>query len=267
MFVNACFEGGGVKGLTYVGAIRFLEERGVQFFKVSGTSVGAIFAALLSVGYNSYEIEKIIEEVDFKLIATRNKLKDGIKNVGLYSIQSLEEKLYELFERKGKTKFIDVKYGNDYLLKIIVTEMKTKQMVVIPDDLPKFGYSRDDFLISKAVAMSCSLPLVFNQYRLSNYIFVDGGVVNNFPIEQVLDSSRPIIGFRLNVDKDTRLINLRNKVFKINKELNINNINIIYLDSLNLKSSQFKKGFERKKELYNLGYTITKNYFLSNLLQ
>ncbi len=73
--------------------------------------------------------------------------------------------------------------------------MKTKQMVIIPDDLPKFGYSKDDFLISKAVAMSCSIPLVFNRYRLSNYIFVDGGVVNNFPIELVINDKFPIIGF------------------------------------------------------------------------
>ena len=221
MYINGCFEGGGVKGLTYVGALRFLEERGFKFFKVSGTSVGSIFAALISVGYDSKEIEDIIDKIDFRLVANKNRITDGIKNRGLYSIDALEELLYYLFEKKGKTKFIDVKYGNDYLLRIIATEMRTKQMVIIPDDLPKFGYSKDDFLISKAVAMSCSIPLVFNQYRLSDYVFVDGGVVNNFPIELVIEENRPTIGFRLNSGNNNVILRLRNKIFKINKSFGL----------------------------------------------
>lgn len=261
MYINGCFEGGGVKGLTYVGALRFLEERGFKFFKVSGTSVGSIFAALISVGYNSKEIEEIIEKIDFRVIANKNRIAEGIKNRGLYSIDLLENILYYLFSKKGKTKFSDVKYGNDYLLRIIATEMKTKQMVIIPDDLPKFGYSKDNFLISKAVAMSCSIPLVFNQYRLSNYVFVDGGVVNNFPIELVIEENRPTIGFRLNSGSGNMLLRLKNKMFKINKSFSLENINIIYLDSMNIKASQFKKGFLKKRELYILGYNETKRFF------
>lgn len=265
MYINACFEGGGIKGLVYVGAIKFLEERGFKFFKLCGTSVGALFAALLSVGYNSNEIKEIIEEIDYRLIANKNKIKDGVKNLGLYNINLLEQKLYELFLKKGKTKFLDVKYGDEYLLKIVTTEMKTKQMVIIPDDLPKFGFSKDDFLISKAVVMSCSIPLMFNQYKINNYIFVDGGVVNNFPIELLLDSKKPIIGFRLNNDRNNYLIKLRNKIFKINKHFEIDNINIINFGPLLIKSSQFKKGLDDKERLYDMGYKGIKKYFYEKI--
>lgn len=264
MFINGCFEGGGIKGLTYVGAVRFLEERGFKFFKVCGTSVGALFAALIAVGYTSNEIEEIIEEIDYKLIASKNKIKDGVRNLGVYSITLLENKLYELFSNKGKIKFKDLKYGDDYLLKIVATELKIKQMVIIPDDLEKFGYSKDEFLISKAVAMSCSIPLVFNQYKLGKYVFVDGGVVNNFPIELIMDNS-PIIGFRLNCDKNNYLIRIRNKIFKINKSFKIDNINIIYFDSLLVRSSQFKKGLAGRKRLYRIGYDATRDYFYRNI--
>ena len=58
MFVNVAFEGGGIKGLAYVGAIRYLEKRGYRIFRASGTSVGSIFASLAVAGYNSFEIEK-----------------------------------------------------------------------------------------------------------------------------------------------------------------------------------------------------------------
>lgn len=264
MIINACFEGGGIKGLVYVGALKFLEERGFKIFKTCGTSVGALFAALIAVGYKSNEIVDIIEETDYRLITNKNKFKEGVRKLGLYNIDLLEKKLYELFTKKGKIKFLDLKYGDDYLLKIIVTEMTTKQMVIIPDDLPKFGYSKDDFLISKAVAMSCSIPFVFNQYHLSKYIFVDGGVVNNFPIELILDSNVPIVGFRLNNDKNNYLIKLRNKIFKINRHFELENINIISFNSLLIKASQFKKGLEERKRLYNIGYSTTEKFFYEN---
>ncbi|HEY8395261.1 MAG TPA: patatin-like phospholipase family protein, partial [Bacilli bacterium] len=68
MKINAVFEGGGIKGLAYVGVMRFLEKRGFQFNKVGGTSVGAVFAALIAAGYNSYEIEELINEFNPSII-------------------------------------------------------------------------------------------------------------------------------------------------------------------------------------------------------
>ena len=195
MYINVCFEGGGIKGLSYIGAIKYLEERGYRVYKASGTSVGALFASLVVAGFTSKELESIVEEIDYKLIASRNSIINGFKNTGIYSINSLEEKIKEILLRKNIKTFLDVKFGDDYLLKIITTEMRTKRMVVLPDDLPKYGYNKDSFLISKAIAMSCSIPLVFSQYRLGNYIFVDGGVTNNFPIEEVEDNKMPIFAF------------------------------------------------------------------------
>jgi NTE family protein len=50
------FEGGGAKALVHVGALKALEERGFEFKGVSGTSAGAIIAALKAVGYTADEI-------------------------------------------------------------------------------------------------------------------------------------------------------------------------------------------------------------------
>ena len=117
MYINGCFEGGGVKGLTYVGALRYLEERGFKFFKVSGTSVGSIFAALISVGYNSKEIEEVIEKIDFRVIANKNRIAEGIKNRGLYSIDLLEDILYYLFFFDNKSERDPLKpFLHDYIL-------------------------------------------------------------------------------------------------------------------------------------------------------
>lgn len=50
---DAVFEGGGVKGIGFVGAISEIEKAGYSFEYLAGTSAGAIIAALLAVGYSS----------------------------------------------------------------------------------------------------------------------------------------------------------------------------------------------------------------------
>jgi len=54
-FKNLIFEGGGVKGIAYVGAIKVLEEKGIMssIVRVGGTSAGAINAVLVGLGYTS----------------------------------------------------------------------------------------------------------------------------------------------------------------------------------------------------------------------
>jgi predicted acylesterase/phospholipase RssA len=52
------FEGGGVRGLAHIGALKATEEWKVNFIGVAGTSAGAIAAALVAVGYRADELYK-----------------------------------------------------------------------------------------------------------------------------------------------------------------------------------------------------------------
>ena len=72
-FTNLVFEGGGVKGIAYAGALQVLTDRGImpQIKQVAGTSAGAITATLLALGYTAGEIKPIIMDLDFK------KFEDG----------------------------------------------------------------------------------------------------------------------------------------------------------------------------------------------
>lgn len=260
MFLDCVFEGGGIKGLSYVGALRYLESRGYRIFRACGSSVGALFASLIMVGYNSRELENIINNFDFNLIASRQTMLSSFKNRGIYSINELESVLDDLNSMKGKTKFRDLKFGEDYLLKVVVTDFKSKRPFIIPDDLKMIGIDPDEFKISKAVAMSSSIPFFYNAYKLKDHIFVDGGATMNFPIKLFNDSKNPIIGFRLNNDRMDFIKNLQRKIFKMDDNQVINDVNIIYLKN-DIKATQFKKGFSMKDEMYYEGYLKTKEYF------
>src|SRR5688572_21250546 len=70
-FQNLVFEGGGVKGIAYGGALDVLNEKGIlnSIKRVAGTSAGAINAALLALGYTSSEVSRIVAETDFSSFA------------------------------------------------------------------------------------------------------------------------------------------------------------------------------------------------------
>ena len=245
--MDIVFEGGGIKGLAYIGALRYLEERGLKINNVAGTSVGSIFASLIAVGYTSSELQQLIDDLDFFEFWPKGKnifksTVGTIKNKALYSLTPLENKLEYLFSRKMKTKFKDIKVGNNYKLKVITTNVNSRKLVVIPNDLGKFNINGDDFPISKAVCMSSAIPLVYQPYKINNQIFVDGGIMSNFPMWLFKDKVN-VFGFRLGKRKKN------------------DGNNIIYIDTSRYRATDFKKGFSERYYLYNLGYYYTKQFF------
>ena len=66
-FRNLVFEGGGVKGIAYGGALKELNDRDIlkKITRVAGTSAGAITAVLLAVGYSHDEVSDIVADTNF----------------------------------------------------------------------------------------------------------------------------------------------------------------------------------------------------------
>ncbi|GKX55280.1 esterase [Leminorella grimontii] len=66
-FKNLVFEGGGMKGICYVGAVDVLTQKGIMdnIEKVGGSSAGAIASTLVGLGYTNTQLNKILYEIDF----------------------------------------------------------------------------------------------------------------------------------------------------------------------------------------------------------
>ena len=66
-FRNLVFEGGGVKGIAYVGAMKVLQEEGIlqDIIRVGGTSAGAINATLFALGFTNIQVRNILKKLDF----------------------------------------------------------------------------------------------------------------------------------------------------------------------------------------------------------
>lgn len=291
MNIDGVFEGGGVKGIAFVGALCYLEEKGYKFSRVAGTSAGAIIASLLAVGYTAEELKTIILSLDYsKLIDKRGLNRIPIlgnemaliKYKGIYECNYIEDWLASLFEYKKKTKFKDIMINGKSNLKIIASDITKKELLILPDDLLKYDINPMEFEIWKAVRMSISIPLFFRPYKLqynnSESFIVDGGLLSNFPV-WIFDVNGiprwPTFGFNLtNKKKSTNkeigfinfvtdlmdtIVNRNEDVFLRDKD----SVRIINIPSLGVGATQFNISRELSIKLFESGYESAK-IFLNN---
>lgn len=259
--VNLVFQGGGIKGLSYIGVLRYLEEEQIPIGYLAGTSVGAMIASLVAVGYDSYELEEIINQLPMSVLLPENerkttdKILSFVHTKGLYSMQPLENYLDQLFMAKQKRLFSDIKIGNNYKVIMISTCLKLRKMFVLPHDLKVLGIHPDTFPIAKAVCMSACMPFVYEPYYIQGYMFTDGGVSDNFPTWCFQNS----LAFQVSEEKQIENF-MKKKIFKENEKKH--HQQIISINTKEFKSTDFKKGMMSRYLLYNRGYFALKQYHI-----
>ena len=91
---DAVFEGGGVKGIGFVGAVAVAEKQGLTWQNVAGTSAGAIVATLIAAGYTAKEMREILSNLDYNNFKDRGSI-DKIPLVGPAASLVFEKGLYE----------------------------------------------------------------------------------------------------------------------------------------------------------------------------
>lgn len=222
MFIDGVFSGGGIKGFALIGAVIELEKQGYRFKRVAGTSAGAIIAGFIAAGYSGSEINEIMKSIKLtKLLETKkNKhfpLAKWLKlywSMGLYKGDALELWIKEVLARKNIRTFADLA---DKQLRVIASDLTNGRLMVLPDDLPKYNINPNQFLVARAIRMSCSIPFFFQPIMLRTVgekrVIVDGGVLSNFPMwlfdQENVIAERPVLGLRLVPEKQQTVVHER----------------------------------------------------------
>lgn len=290
MKIDAVFEGGGTKCIGLVGAACYFEDKGYRWEHLAGTSAGAIIASLIACGYTGKELKSILLESDFSTFIDKDRLRaisminkpiKLIKNKGVYSINSLEKFVSNLILKKGKSKFKDISVNGKSRLKIIATDITQKNMLILPDDLVRYGIEPMEFEIAKAVAMSACIPLYFKPIKLTyknGYSFiVDGGLLSNFPI-WIFDVEGvprwPTFGFKLagndidhtaggKVDFISYLLDIVSTMIDKNEEIYIKDkdaVRTVFIPTLGIKTTKFDLSRKMKLKSFQTGYTSAKKF-------
>jgi NTE family protein len=183
---NLVFEGGGVKGLAFCGALQVLEEKGImsEVKRVAGSSAGAITAGLLTCGFTPHDI---LEEVgkknfnDFKDedFGVFRDVKRLMTEYGYYAGKEFHDWYGRLLEAKSGD--ADITFGD-------VFRRYKKELIITGTCLNRretHFYNRKrnkDMPVRDAVRISMSIPLFFAAVEWQGDLLVDGGVMNNYPI-------------------------------------------------------------------------------------
>lgn len=179
--------GGGVKGAGMLGAIQYLHEKIIALPEIRayvGTSIGAILGYLLCIGYTPLEIIHYV--LRHELLAQLSRLGDDphllFSQCGLIQFEPINEFL-ELMTLS--------KHGRLFTLQSLFTELG-KELACVTYNYSKLKSTilhkstTPDLSCIQALQMSASIPYVFTQCVVDGQLYVDGGLVDNFPIRFAL---------------------------------------------------------------------------------
>jgi NTE family protein len=192
--IGLVLSGGGAKGLAHIGVLKVIDSLGIKIDYVGGTSMGAIVGGLYASGFSGKELEYLFNRVDVDALlqdfTPRNsktfyeKRNDEIYAVTLpfdkFKIglpSALSKGLYNFNLISRLT--LHVSHVNDFKdLKIpffcIATNAETGKEVIL-----------DKGNLAKALVTSGALPTLYNPIEYDGQLLIDGGVVNNYPVEEI----------------------------------------------------------------------------------
>jgi len=275
----AIFAGGGVRGTAYIGALKALEELDINLTGYASSSVGAIVASLIAVGYNYEELKDLLLSVNYQhfkdLYIPFGKDFGFFKGDGVYYWlkKNIEKKFYENkdsdFEKSSVT-FRDI----DKDLIIIATDVSN-------GDFKEFSRVKTpDIEIAHAVRASVSIPGFFKPVWENDKCLVDGDIINNFPVwkdssDIIANTNSKILEFRLEGTEKPKEISNFLDYFSAILETSYNistdileakygkndQFDIIRIDAGKIKIIDFNISNEDKEELIVNGFKSVKKYF------
>jgi NTE family protein len=249
MNIGLALSGGGARGAAHIGAIKALEENGIFPTHIAGTSSGAIVGALYAAGVSWSEILKF-----FKTIPIFHTNRYARNKPGFIHSENFYDDLKAYFPKDDfdtlkKPLFITATNIIDGTLKIF----STGQLI-------------------KPIIASASFPGVFTPTEINGSFYIDGGTLNNFPVELLKKDCDKIIGAYVNPLKKISIKDLKHSYTVVERAFKIKVASesllkfpdcdlVIYPEDL-IKYGTF--GMNNIDAIFNLGYTTTKKVLEEN---
>ncbi len=280
MYTNLAFDGGGARGIAYVGAMRVLEEKDMMkdIKRVVGTSVGSIIATAVALGYTADQMEELLLNKNFNDFKDNsgyiiiNVLKFFV-NYGYYRGNEFTKWIEEIIKTKTDNGSITFKqvyedYGKELIIAGTCLNRK-KTIYFNHNDYP-------NMTIKEAIRISASIPFFFDAYRFRDEVYVDGGITDSYPFGYFNEDDKTL-GFKL----DFKLLTLQktqgDRIYWMGDYLYhfmttvLNRVeqvhvkdyywkNTVILDALDVGITEFEIPLGKKLALIRIGYDTTKKF-------
>jgi predicted acylesterase/phospholipase RssA len=185
--------GGGVKGIAYVGVFKKLKEMGVNIKEVCTVSVGSIMGLLYVLGY---EFDELVKEMKDRNMDNLRDINIGnfLNKYGIDSGKNIIKWIEDLIERKGYNKtitFMEMYKETGIKYRVLATNLNKYESVI-------FDYtSCPNMKVTRAIRMSIGIPFVFTVQKYKGDVYVDGAIVNNYPIDLYMNKLENVLGMNV----------------------------------------------------------------------
>jgi NTE family protein len=244
MRTGLVLSGGGARGVAHAGVMKALEELGLKFSCMAGTSAGSIVAALYAYGYKPDEVFDIIKQVSIF-----RSVRPAWTWAGLLTMDGLRELLLKYMPGNS---FENLKIP----LTIAATEIRKGETT----------YFRSGELIP-AIMSSCSIPAIFNPIAFNGGLYVDGGLFDNLPAGSIRDRCDFLVGSHCNpITPDFDAKSMRTVIERsLLMVIGVNTIQSKKLCDVVIEPPDLHRfsSFEiaKAEEIFNIGYNFTKEHF------
>ncbi|MEO0897563.1 MAG: patatin-like phospholipase family protein [Bacteroidota bacterium] len=237
--IGIALSGGGMRGVAHIGVLQALEDHGINPSIVTGASAGSLVGSLYAAGFKPGRILEIFRDTSITGLFTLT-----IPKFGLTDLSYIEKKIKELipedsFESLEKPFYVSV------------TNMSSGQFEII-----------NEGTLSKAVVASSSIPILFEAQEINGNLYVDGGLLNNLPVEPMQGRVDVLIGVNVTPIRATKsLDNILNIGYRTLDLIMWNNVQPrLSLCDIAIEPGAQDYGFfqlQKAQEIYDAGYQAT----------
>jgi len=192
--VGLVLSGGGAKGLAHIGVLKTLDSLNIKVDYIAGTSMGAVVGGLYAAGYSANQLDSIFAALDVNALlqdytpreskSFYEKRNDEIYALTLPFINfklglpsGLSKGLYNYNLISRLTKHVSHEREFNKLpipFLCVATDLETGEQVVL-----------EKGILAEAIIASGAIPTLYNPIEINERILIDGGVVNNYPVEEL----------------------------------------------------------------------------------
>jgi NTE family protein len=275
MWRNIILSGGSIYGLAHVGFIKYLEDQKLlsSLNKIIGSSIGSIIASFIAFGFAPDDIWNFILKLDMQVLAKLNMDPAFIlENLGLNNGEIIYNFLNVVFERKTNIKDITFAQYNEW----IISQGKSHHLIITgvclnTGETVYFDHVRTPTMsVAKAVRISSSIPPLFTPVNHDGYLFVDGSIGDNFPIDEVKGEENETISSMIIIKYNLEVKNIEDYAYAL---MMLFSRRILYHDALKYEKNtviidrpnegsayDFDINNDFKTRLFELGYEKTRDF-------
>lgn len=275
MFIKSiCLSGGGVYGFVHIGVLQKLVDDHLlkNVDTIVGTSVGTVIGTLFALGLKPNEINNAFMEIEENAILKYSDLNNFFNVYGMDSGEYFMAYIVDIFTSNGLNPMITfAEVSTKFKKRLIftgtnVTHHKTDYFS--PDTTPNMR-------ILDAIRISISVPFLFSAVRYGDNVYVDGGIIDNYPLKYCTedflkrypfgDPLQQIVGCNIKCYLPRKILYIEDFLYNllacwIKKNVIQNAENTISINMGNIKSIEFNISKFVRKQMFQQGYNEAENW-------